>query len=62
MLLPLWAASASADMDPATHAPIGVMGDHTHEQGEVMLSYRYMRMGMNGSRDRDERISSRAVV
>ncbi|MEM7697693.1 MAG: transporter [Verrucomicrobiota bacterium] len=29
-----------------SHAPIGVMGDHTHEAGEVMLSYRYMRMDM----------------
>lgn len=28
------------------HAPIGVMGDHTHHAGEVMLSYRYMRMDM----------------
>tara|TARA_R110002096_G_scaffold15071_13_gene53199 strand:+ start:3928 stop:4992 length:1065 start_codon:yes stop_codon:yes gene_type:complete len=29
-----------------SHAPIGVMGDHTHEQGELMLSYRYMFMDM----------------
>ncbi|MEL7333685.1 MAG: hypothetical protein AAFN12_15670 [Cyanobacteria bacterium J06560_2] len=27
---------------PDSHAPIGVMGDHTHEKGEFMLSYRYM--------------------
>jgi len=31
---------------PDSHAPIGVMGDHTHEKGEVMLSYRYMYMDM----------------
>ena len=36
---------------PDGHAPIGVMGDHTHEQGEYMLAYRYMRMTMAGNRD-----------
>lgn len=36
---------------PDSHAPIGVMGDHTHDKGEVMLSYRYMRMGMSGNLD-----------
>ncbi|MEO0321108.1 MAG: transporter, partial [Pseudomonadota bacterium] len=33
------------------HAPIGVMADHRHKKGEVMTSYRYMRMVMDGSRD-----------
>ncbi|RKQ96795.1 transporter family protein [Maricaulis maris] len=32
------------------HAPIGVMGDHTHAKGEWMLSYRFMRMEMDGNR------------
>lgn len=36
---------------PDGHAPIGVMGDHTHEAGEVMFSYRFMRMDMAGNRD-----------
>ena len=36
---------------PDGHAPIAVMGDHTHEQGEYMLAYRYMRMSMAGNRD-----------
>ncbi|MEM8566902.1 MAG: transporter [Bacteroidota bacterium] len=31
---------------PDAHAPIGVMGDHTHKKGEFMFSYRYMRMAM----------------
>ena len=31
------------------HAPIGVMGDHMHNKGEVMFSYRYMHMSMDGS-------------
>lgn len=32
------------------HAPIGVMADHRHKKGEVMLSFRYMNMNMDGSR------------
>jgi len=35
---------------PSSHAPIGVMGDHRHHAGEVMLSYRFMYMDMQGSR------------
>lgn len=35
---------------PDGHAPIGVMGDHAHSKGEVMVSYRLMYMGMEGSR------------
>jgi hypothetical protein len=27
-----------------SHAPIGVMGDHTHKKGEVMMGVRYMTM------------------
>ncbi|WP_371228496.1 transporter [Roseovarius sp. 2305UL8-3] len=30
--------------------PIGVMGDHAHKKGGVMLSYRFMRMDMAGNR------------
>ena len=33
-------------------APIGVMGDHLHDAGEWMVSYRYARMRMEGNRDR----------
>ncbi len=47
---------------PLDHAPIGVMGDHLHHEGEVMLSYRFMRMSMNGSRDGSERQSARSVL
>ena len=35
---------------PAGHAPIGVMGDHVHQAGEWMVSYRYGRMHMDGNR------------
>jgi len=33
---------------PDAHAPISVMGEHRHHQGEWMWSYRYMRMSMSG--------------
>ena len=33
---------------PDGHAPISVMGDHMHEMGEWMVSYRYMSMDMDG--------------
>ena len=44
------------------HAPIGVMGDHGHAKGELMLSYRYKRMEMNGNRLGSDNISSREVL
>jgi len=36
---------------PIGMAPIGVMGDHVHHEGGMMLSYRYMKMRMDGNRD-----------
>lgn len=36
---------------PDGHAPIGVMGDHTHDAGEFMASYRYMFMSMEQNYD-----------
>lgn len=40
---------------PDGHAPISVMGDHTHKKGDWMFSYRYMDMNMkqlgNGKND-----------
>ncbi|MEM6550162.1 MAG: transporter [Pseudomonadota bacterium] len=44
------------------HAPIGVMGDHMHEAGEVMFSYRYMNMQMEGSRDGTDELSPETIV
>ena len=41
-------SSAFAGSLPDDHAPIGVMGEHNHKEGEFMMSYRYMRMGMQG--------------
>jgi len=47
---------------PDEHAPIGVMGDHTHGAGDVMFSYRYSRMSMRGHRDGTARVSTSAVL
>ena len=43
---------------PDGHAPISVMGEHTHSAGEWMASYRYMNMQMNGLYMGDSKISS----
>ncbi|MXW65663.1 MAG: transporter [Gemmatimonadales bacterium] len=45
-----------------SHAPVGVMGDHRHEAGEVMLSYRYMAMTMEGSRIGTDPIADADIV
>jgi len=47
---------------PDAHAPIGVMGDHLHAAGEVMLSYRYMHMRMAGSRDGTNELTNAEVL
>ena len=46
---------------PDAHAPISVMGDHTHREGDWMLSYRYMNMQMNGMRSGTKRVNSQNV-
>jgi hypothetical protein len=46
---------------PDSHAPIGVMGDHTHEAGEYMLSYRFMTMAMDGHRRGTQSLSAEDV-
>lgn len=50
---------------PNAHGPIGAMGEHTHEKGEFMWSYRYMQMFMQGTRNGTNSISNaqaRALV
>lgn len=46
---------------PDGHAPISIMGDHTHAKGEWMLSFRTMRMDMDGMRNGEDRVSSAEV-
>ena len=47
---------------PDDYAPNGVMGDHMHPAGGWMLSYRYMFMNMDGSRDGDSRVGDGSVL
>jgi len=47
---------------PDGHAPIGVMGDHTHGAGEIMISYRYMHLSMKDMRKGTNTLSSADVV
>ncbi len=47
---------------PDGHAPIGVMGDHVHEKGESMISYRFMRMRMDGNRNDGDQVTSAEVL
>lgn len=46
---------------PDGHAPIGVMGDHRHSQGEWMLSYRYMPMWMKDNLQGSDEIGNEAI-
>lgn len=55
-------ATAFADTRPDSHAPISVMGDHLHEAGEWMFSYRFMRMSMQGNRDGTSGISPEEIA
>ena len=50
------------DDKPNAHGPIGMMGDHTHEAGEVMLSYRLMHMFMEGNRYGTNRLTTNEVI
>lgn len=47
---------------PDEHAPIAVMGDHIHEKGEWMFSYRYMLMRMEDNRDGTDRLDESEVL
>lgn len=66
----VWAGAATAQMAsekwtsgrPDGHAPIGVMGDHSHGAGEVMLSYRFMSMEMDGLRHGSDVVTPQQVL
>lgn len=40
------------------HTPFGIMGEHLMDDGEWMLSYRFMRMDMAGNRDGTDRVAT----
>jgi hypothetical protein len=44
------------------HAPIGVMADHRHKQGEWMVSYRYSYMDMEDNRDGTSSLSPETIA
>ncbi len=47
---------------PDSHAPLGVMEDHAHGAGELMFSYRFMGMTMDGLQDGTDAISTEAAL
>lgn len=51
-----------APMRADGHAPIGVMGDHRHHAGGLMLSYRFMHMDMQGNQIGDDDVSPESIV
>ena len=53
---------ASSSINALDHAPIGVMGDHRHAKGEVMLSYRFMHMDMGGTQIGTNSVTPEQVV
>ena len=46
----------------SSHAPIGMMGDHLHKQGGLMLSYRFMHMDMEGNRISNDDASPETIT
>lgn len=55
-------AGNAKTMAPDSHAPIGVMGDHLHKQGEWMISYRQMQMHMENNLSGSDSISPDEIV
>ncbi len=47
---------------PDAHGPMGTMSDHTHNQGEIMWTYRYMLMRMAGNRNGIDGVSVSEIV
>ena len=54
--------SAQESLRADDHAPIGVMGDHYHEAGELMLSYRYMSMPMGENLVDTDTVTAEEIV
>ena len=42
-------------------APINIMGTHLHSPGGIMISYRYMRMNMNGLQNGTDAIGNSEI-
>jgi len=50
------------DVKADDHAPIGVMADHAHKKGEVMISVRHMHMEMRGNQVGTSDISPNTIA
>ncbi len=48
--------------DFTTSTPIAVMGDHIHDKGDWMVSYRFNRMHMQGNRSGTDSLSPEEIV
>ena len=46
---------------PDAYAPSGIMGDHLHAKGGLMVSFRYMNMAMDGNISGSESVSNETV-
>jgi hypothetical protein len=72
IMLPLCPASGDEHVHPEEHAhgstehidysPLGVMGNHVHQAGEAMFSYRYGIMEMNGNLDGSSPASTQDIL
>lgn len=62
LMVPTAFADDWGNARPDAHAPLGVMGDHTHQAGEWMTSYRFMYMDMEGNRTDDDDVSTAEVL
>lgn len=47
---------------PDSHAPLGVMGDHLHKQGEWMAAYKYEYSKSTGLRNGNNHVSNASVL
>ncbi|TAE33148.1 MAG: transporter [Alphaproteobacteria bacterium] len=56
------AACAGGKKHPEDHAPIGVMGDHLHKQGEWMVGYHYQHSRTSGYRNGSNKVSNASVM
>ena len=53
---------ANADDTPISHSPIGIMGDHNHKEGEIMISLRHSSMSMKGILQNGEVINNLDIL
>ena len=47
---------------PDSHAPISVMGEHGRKADEIMFSYRFMAMGMQGLQSGTDAVETADVL